>query len=375
MRNGIRKVDVAILGGGPAGSAVALQLASRGYSTVVIERSEYHKVRIGETLPPAVKPLLISLGVWDQFLAEKHSPSFGIRSAWGRDDLHENDFIFNPYGMGWHIDRTRFDAMLARCAEDLGATVYRDAHLSSCKINNEQNWEIHIVCGDRCHRFLTKYLIDATGRTSWLACKQGAKRLTFDRLVGVLCFFEPKLTKTAFDSHTLIEAVETGWWYSAVLPDSRLVVTFMTDGDIYASGRKHSRDYWLRQLQKTKHTQSRVKDYSQSDNLIVVPANSSRLDRVVNRNWLAIGDAAMAFDPLSGQGVYLALESGLRASQSIHEFWNGNNSAMRDYSDMVDRDFERYLLSRATFYGKEKRWPHAIFWRRRGSIARPKNRI
>src|SRR5712672_3374661 len=96
--------DVAVLGAGPAGTAIALDLARRGYSAVVIEQSNYGGTRIGETLPPAIRPLLDRLGIWDRFLKEKHSPSFRIRSAWGRDELSENDFIFSPYGVGWHID-------------------------------------------------------------------------------------------------------------------------------------------------------------------------------------------------------------------------------------------------------------------------------
>jgi flavin-dependent dehydrogenase len=364
-RNGIRKADVAVLGGGPAGTALALQMINRGYSAIVIERSDYCQDRVGETLPPAVQPLLTKIGVWDQFLAAKHSPSFGIRSAWGQDNLYDNDFIFSPYGSGWHVDRTCFDTMLACCTEDAGATVYREARLLSCESDKGRDWEIQFACGDRRHRYLTKFLVDATGRASWLARKQGARRITSDRLVGVLGFLVPNPAKPASDSFTLIEAVESGWWYSAVLPDSRLVVAHMTDADIYADGRKQSSDYWLRQLQRTKHTRSRAKQYVQAANLIVVSANSSRLDRVGDGNWLAVGDAAIAFDPLSGQGVYKALESAVQASESIHQYWTGNKSALRDYEIAVRENFERYCLTRAAFYSKEKRWPRATFWQRR----------
>src|SRR6266567_371682 len=89
----IRK-DVVVLGGGPAGSAIALALARRGYSVVVIERSDYKNTRLGETLPPAIRKALARLGVWGRFLGESHLPSFSIRSVWGSYDLHVNDLIF-----------------------------------------------------------------------------------------------------------------------------------------------------------------------------------------------------------------------------------------------------------------------------------------
>src|SRR5207247_1983896 len=97
----------------------------------------------------------------------------------------------------------------------------------------------------------------------------------------------------------------------------------------------------------------------------IVPANSSRLDRVTNGNWLAIGDAAMAFDPLSGQGVYKALESALRSAKLIREYWTGNKSALRDYAAAVEKDFNDYLLMRGNSYAMEQRWPESVFWQRR----------
>ncbi|MGH9931319.1 MAG: NAD(P)/FAD-dependent oxidoreductase, partial [Pyrinomonadaceae bacterium] len=217
-RSGNHNIDVAVVGGGPSGAAAALALRRLGYSTVVIERSDYRGVRIGETLPPAVKPLLVSLGVWDQFVAQNHSLAFSIRSAWGGDNLYDNDFIFNPYGAGWHVDRVCFDEMLANCAEQAGAGLYRNARLLSCE-NCSAGWRIAFADDDGQHRFRAKFLVDATGRTSYVARKQGAKRITGDRLIGVFFFFSLNSRKSAIDVSTLIEAVEDGWWYSAGLPD------------------------------------------------------------------------------------------------------------------------------------------------------------
>jgi flavin-dependent dehydrogenase len=367
-QNAIRNVDVAVLGGGPAGAAIALELVNRGYSTVVIERSNYGGTRIGETLPPAIQPVLVGLRIWDRFLAEQHSPSFGVRSAWGGDDLHENDFIFSPYGSGWHIDRVRFDALLAGCAEEAGAAVYRDARLISCESQECENWKVEIAHADQSHSFVAKFLVDATGRAAYAARKQGARRISWDRLIGVVRFFSLSSQTSLIDSSTLIEAVEDGWWYSAGLPGDRLVLAYMTDADLYARAINQTRDYWSQQLGNTKHTRLRVENCRSTSDLHIVPANSSRLDRVTNGTWLAIGDAAMAFDPLSGQGVFKALQSGLRVADSIGRHWNGDASALTQYAMSVEQDFDRYLITRRAFYSREQRWPHARFWQRRGSL-------
>jgi len=75
----------------------------------------------------------------------------------------------------------------------------------------------------------------------------------------------------------------------------------------------------------------------------------------------------MAFDPLSSQGVSTALEFGLRAAKSIQAHLQGGARALVDYAQAVRQSFENYLRVRDHYYGREQRWPHSAFWRRRHS--------
>src|SRR5262249_2634984 len=150
-----------------------------------------------------------------------------------------------------------------------------------------------------------------------------------DHLIGSIRFLSPAPRKTSRDSYTLIEAVEDGWWYSAVLPDEQLVVAYMTDSDIYAAGSQNVTDYWSAQLACTTHTKARATSYILEPNLRLSATNSSRLDNFIGRNWLAVGDAACAFDPLSSQGIYFALESGLRAAEAIRTYLSGRETALK----------------------------------------------
>src|SRR5437016_4204075 len=156
--------------------ATALVLARCGISAVAIERSNYEGPRIGETLPPASRKLLATLGVWERFVEEGHLASFGVRSAWGRNQLYSNDFIFNPYWAGWHVDRTRLDAWLARTAEEAGARVLRAAQLTSWERDEGRAWRLTLTSAEQQLRFSARFLVDATGRAASLARRMGAKR-------------------------------------------------------------------------------------------------------------------------------------------------------------------------------------------------------
>ena len=142
-------------------------------------------------------------------------------------------------------------------------------------------------------------------------------------------------------------------------------MTFLTDADIFADGQGREDNYWLDQLKKTMHTKKRIAPILGDLNVRAVAANSSRLDKFSGKNWLAIGDAAMAFDPLSGQGIFKALQSAFEATEAIQQHLAGSRTALREYSVDARREFEAYKNKRSAYYSKEKRWPDSLFWQRR----------
>jgi flavin-dependent dehydrogenase len=180
-----------------------------------------------------------------------------------------------------------------------------------------------------------------------------------------VAFYAPDARTPAANNTTLVEAVEDGWWYSALLPNGQMVAAFMTDADIYARASKSARYFWNEELQRTKHTKARLYAGVPTPVTKVVSANSSCLDKTVGKNWLAVGDAAMAFDPLSSQGVYKALETGLQAAEAIRNRLFGDAEAFLKYAARLEKHFDRYLDLRAYYYSKERRWPDSLFWKRR----------
>src|SRR2546427_2823212 len=103
------ELDVLVVGAGPAGAAVAAQLA--GHCRVaLVGRAVQAGRAIGETLPAAARVILSDLGVWDAFAAQGHRPAWSRRSLWGSSEVIFQDALFDPHGAVWHLDRKRFDA-------------------------------------------------------------------------------------------------------------------------------------------------------------------------------------------------------------------------------------------------------------------------
>jgi flavin-dependent dehydrogenase len=195
--------------------------------------------------------------------------------------------------------------------------------------------------------------------------KLGITTNHFDRFVGIYGFFTGNYDSDA--PYTLVEAVEDGWWYSAPLPGSSRVVAFMTDADLCSRLLMRNVSHWEAQLDRAPHTKAEVARLQFSGRLDLLAANSSHLDRVCGRNWLAIGDAASSFDPLSGAGVLRALQSGMKAAEVIFSWLSGKESGSQEYSFACEQEFRDYLRQGHRYYQREQRWTSAPFWARRHS--------
>ena len=204
-----RTVDVAVIGDGPAGSTVALKLSKLGLSVVLLGLPSSSKKLFGETLSPHIKTNLIHLGVWEDFLNDKHLPSTGNISAWGDTEIKENNFIFHPDTYGWHLDRLKFDFMLLNAAKKEGA-IYLKSEVEIIDNKFGEVWNLKLRRDEKLIN--TNFLVDATGRTSWLSRRLGIRRLVFDNLCGYVSFYFSR-TNGDSDSMTLIESVPDGWWY------------------------------------------------------------------------------------------------------------------------------------------------------------------
>jgi flavin-dependent dehydrogenase len=354
---------LAVVGGGPAGAVAALVAARRGLRVTVLEARSEPDLKVGETLPPGLTPLLRHLGLDTWLERDGHLRSQGNRSLWGSPQPGESPFLANPFGAGWHVDRRRFEARLAETAQEAGAEWRWSCRLTSCKADGS-GWRLETSSGV----LEADFVADATGRQSRLARRLGARRLRYDRLVGISTLLES--ATPAADTYTLVEATPEGWWYSALLSDGRLAVAFLSDGDLLdrpllQAGANPAA--WWQRLRETTATRERVEGngYQATGPLRVLPAETSRLDAILGDRWIALGDAAAAYDPLSSHGVASAMGSGFYGGHAIVDLLAGRSEARLAYLGLLQQAYGNYLDLQKEHYRRETRWPDAPFWQRR----------
>ncbi|MFI9366129.1 tryptophan 7-halogenase [Kitasatospora sp. NPDC053057] len=376
-------VDAVVAGGGPAGAVAALVLARAGHRVQLLDDGDQTPAtggpvfkpvfKIGEFLPPAARPLLADLGLLDGFLAAGHPVSTGTYAAWGSARLYGRSHLFDPYGHGWHLDRLRFDAFLRDAAVAAGAELRRAAVLDRL--------DDRLIVRDRATRAVTeltaRWTVDATGRRCVVG-RRHSHRLRQDRLVAAYAVFPDHRQSQPADveARTLVEAAPHGWWYTTRIPAGRLVA-HLTDADLAAPSLRTPQGFW-RALSRTVHVRHRLAGHSPTATPVPrwAPAHGLRLTPASGPGWVAAGDAALAFDPLSSQGILTALHTGARAGRTVADCLAGagrTSAALADYTAFLDGIAAAYRRNHAHTYDKEQRWPLSPFWRRRRTANSPRS--
>jgi flavin-dependent dehydrogenase len=324
--------------------------------------------RIGEAIPPAGRLVLHRLRLWDDFLAQGHLPSAGSCASWGGPDLGYNDALLDGHGKGWHLDRAAFDMMLSAAVCRRGGALIRGLRLRDVERGRDGDYVLTCEGDDGgVARVVAGFLVDATGIAAGAARRLGVARNQIDCLAVISAVFDLQQADCV-PTQALLEACEHGWWYVAKLPKNRLIAALAIEP---AQRRRFAgRKAWMAALRRTRHAAGWLERgraaLAGSSNLATALAPSAILSRVVGERWLAVGDAASAFDPISAQGIVKALCDGEAAADAIATSLAGaGEPALLAYQDGIFARFRDYLRLRRHLYGLERRWPQAPFWRNR----------
>jgi flavin-dependent dehydrogenase len=346
--------DVIVAGAGPAGAAAAFTLARMGHRTLLADKLADRGCKIGETLPGAAVRLLRSLGLPAPVAGGTHKHAGVMCSSWSSEGLLARNSIRDPYGPAWRLDRRRFDADLRQAAISAGAT-YRGKDVSDLQ-RDGGCWEARL-CDGEIER--ARWIVDATGRRATLARRLRESRIRDKPLIAIYAVGRPDASPES--DRTIVETTSDGWWYAARLPSGAPIAGFHTDGR-KAGHLRAQTDAWVAELTNTRHVSRLVRPETFDRPLRPLDACGMRLANFDRDGWIACGDAAMCFDPISGQGIFSALQSGSAAAKAVGDALNGDTEALRQYSSRMNEVWTIYRARSQAIYRSERRWQHTGFW-------------
>jgi hypothetical protein len=192
----------------------------------------------------------------------------------------------------------------------------------------------------------------------------GATRTRLDRLVAFSNVMKPSSDDLG-DCRVTIESVSQGWWYSMIAPSQGRFVSFLTDADGASSCGCIRPEAFIKAIAATKYLKTLVSLDTLTQRCRSDDASTSWLDQSAGDGWIAVGDAVMSLDPLSGTGLFNALYSAVLAANAIDAALDGASGPIENYKNTVVMLRDAFRMRRARFYSLEQRWRENPFWARR----------
>ncbi len=359
--------DVLIAGAGPAGTACALALAKYGYNIGLIDQTKKTSFQIGESIPGASIRLLNRLGIHgiSSLLKDKaYEPCLSNASAWGTDEWQYQDSIYNPEGGGWHICRQKFDESLRQQVRSVGCKLHMGkVDKISIVQDSRFNFDVTITATNNCKNIIrSKWLIDASGRSRIVSRNLGTYKKGKECDQMALVFWVNSSLEDQ-DLTTRVKSVEKGWWYTTKLPNNiRVMAFFGNPSDVS--------DLFKNKSIIDVANKSQVLPFELRDNNCILEVRVQKADvslanSIVGNYWFSIGDAALTLDPLSSQGIFFALYSAIKCSETlvkIDENQMNFGSLKQKYHSIILDVYEHHQKFRKQYYNQEKRYASSDFW-------------
>lgn len=337
-----------VVGAGPAGSAAAFTLAEAGHRVHLVEQGTFDQPRVGELLSPEGQ-------IWVEKLLPADYRSFyltelGVVESWSEKELRRSS-----EASWWALDRTGLDRALARKAESAGAYLQLGVRVKGL-VRTGERW--HYTLDDQ--EYTADWVIIASGRGGGRLVSAELQR--FDRQVALVGFLEGEYSSTP---DMLLESTEHGWWYGAPLDSQRAVAVFVTDSDL---DKGDAEETWKRRLLESQYARERFSGLRLAQKPRRVAGGYSLLRPAYGPGWVAVGEAAAAFCPLSSMGVGRAIETGVRLGECfVRAEEEATEPNLLALAEQNGAEFHLYHQLLSNSYRQVFHFPNSVYWDRRAT--------
>lgn len=325
--------DAIIIGGGPGGSATATYLTQAGRKVLVLEKAQFPRFHIGESLLPYNHVLFKEMGVLPALqevgFPVKHGAQFHLGNSTTHLNLKFAKGAFTRHTTAFQVERAKFDHILLKHAADSGATVREGWTVTKFESNSDGVQVQARSDKDDVQSFTARYLVDCSGRAN-LTGNQEKLRVTHKQLHKVALFghFDGvALGDGAEAGDTVIVRLKDRWFWIIPTAPNRISVGLVMDQTDFGSSDQSAADQFNQTVSSSAEMRKRMASAQLLTSIQVTTDFSYYNRRLVGPRLLRVGDAAGFLDPIFSAGVYLAMYSGRLAAHTVNDCLTSESSA------------------------------------------------
>ncbi len=349
--------DVAIIGGGPAGSTAATLLARAGRRVIVCERDKFPRFHIGESLLPISMKTFTRLGVHEKFEQAGFLRKYGgeMASACSEEGVkfYFKDGYRSQTETSYQVPRAEFDKVLLDHAAENGAEVREQTPVKKVEFFADRV-ELQL----EAEKINARYVIDASGRHSVLGNHFQLKE-TYPHLqkISIFAHYEGVEADEGRDGTLTrqLRATDRWFWYIP-LPNDRASLGVVLDTALYKQSKKSPEQFLEDALAEQPFLARRMTHARRVTQVYASADFSYRQTRLTGERWMLAGDAAGFIDPVFSSGVFLALLAGEQAADILDVVLDHPRKAPRlfaRYERILRRAMKGYLRFVEAWYSKE----------------------
>jgi flavin-dependent dehydrogenase len=365
----VKDYDVAIIGGGPAGSTAATLLSKAGRRVIVLEREKFPRFHIGESLLPFSMQTFTRLGLQEKLRAhfvEKFGGEIAEAGGEKAAKFYFKDGFASRTDRSYQVTRSKFDKMLLDHAGEAGAEICEGTSVDDVTFDDD-GVTLHIS-GDKAAgvsdpgyrkvgcELRAKYLIDASGRNSVIGNKFKLKK-SYQHLqkLSLFAHYEGLEREAGIDA-TLTRMVRTldSWFWLIPLENDRTSIGIVLEAADFKKSGLSAEEFFERAIAEQPLVRNRIGDGRRVSQVYTAADFSYRSQKLTSDRWLLAGDAAGFIDPVFSSGVFLAVLAGEQAADVLHEVLDHPKRArrlFRHYERLVNRAMDVYLRFVESWYG------------------------
>ena len=324
--------DCLVVGGGPAGSTAGAYLAQAGLRTLIVEKERFPRFHVGESLLPAGNDILRETGVWAKVEAAgfmpKHGAEFhvGERPELGKRVRFRDGLIpGNPYT--YQVERSRFDELLLRHAEELGCVVRERTRLTAAQpLPDGSGWEatVQTAGGSGPETVRAGWILDGSGRDQGFSHPLKSDRVdpggNLPKRAAVYAHFRGVARATGPEGGNIVIVRHAdGWFWLIPLDEGRTSVGLVTTLENVRAANGRVGELFRATVARLPKLTTLMAGAEPATGFYVTADYTYRTKRFASERLLLVGDAAGFFDPIFSSGVFLGLHSArLAAAAVIH---------------------------------------------------------